>query len=100
MVKIVLLFKVNVSLDVDGGPGIIELENVTVSSPDRYELTKENFKVTLTINVYVVYLVPDKMILMRANPLQGPIPLNGPSNGFAPIKIIKSKRHVKKEVPW
>ncbi len=35
------------------------------------------------------------MIFMRANPLQGQIPSNGPSNVFAPIKIIKSKWHVK-----
>ncbi len=34
--------------------------------------------------------VRDVMILMRANPLQGPTPSNGPSNGFAPIKMIKS----------
>ncbi len=39
--KIVLLFKVNISLDVDGWPGIIELENVTVPSPDRYCINKE-----------------------------------------------------------
>ncbi len=49
------------------------------------------------------------MTLMRANPLQGPLegvgpenqdffgptPSHGPSNGFAPVKIIRSKCHIK-----
>ncbi len=36
------------------------------------------------------------MILMGENPFRGPTLSNGQSNGFAPIKIIKSKRHIKK----
>ncbi len=35
------------------------------------------------------------MILMRANPIRGSTPSNGPSNEFAHIKIIKSMRHRK-----
>jgi hypothetical protein len=51
----------------------------------------------LTINVYVFYTTQN-IILTRANPLQGPAPTNGQSNGFAPIKIINFinfKRHIK-----
>ncbi len=29
-----------------------------------------------------------------------PTPSNGPSNGFVPIRIITSKRHIKKHVHW
>ncbi len=36
----------------------------------------------------------------KSRDLQGPTPSNGPSYGFAPIKIIKSKRHIKKQVHW
>ncbi len=36
------------------------------------------------------------MILMRANPFREPTPSNGPSNGFARIKMIKFKRYIKK----
>ncbi len=36
------------------------------------------------------------MILMRENPFLVPTPSNGLSNGFSRIKIIKSKRHIKK----
>ncbi len=54
--------------------------------------------------------------MMGTNPLQGPLkdpenlgpnqksrflgptPSNGPSNWFTPIKIIKYKRHVKKQI--
>ncbi len=35
------------------------------------------------------------MILMGENPFREPIPFNGSSNGLAPIKIIKSKCHIK-----
>ncbi len=73
----------------------------------------------ITINVPVVYMVWEVMILMRATSIptflgqngtrfacchfraqksldfQG-TPSSGPSNGFARIKIIKSKRHIKK----
>ncbi len=50
----------------------------------------------LTINVPAVYLVRDVMILMLAPPLFS----NGLSNGLARIKVIKSKRHIKKQVRW
>ncbi len=63
------------------------------------------------------------MILMRENPFRGQrnematskasaiwtqkqsrfsraTPSSGPSNGFSRIKIIKSKRHIKKQVYW
>ncbi len=30
----------------------------------------------------------------------GPTPSNGLSNGFARVKIIKSKRHINKQVHW
>jgi hypothetical protein len=74
-----------------------------------------------TINVPVVYLARDVMILMRATSvtraqialaslvamsgpkkvlISWPTPSNGLSNGFARIKIIKSKRHIKKQVQW
>jgi|LakMenEpi03Aug12_release.lakeMendotaPanAssembly.Ray.scaffolds.fasta_scaffold2375757_1 hypothetical protein len=43
-------------------------------------------------------VVRDVMILMRANPLLGPS--DGPSNGFAPIKVIKSECDIKKQVHW
>ncbi len=49
----------------------------------------------LTLNVPVVCMAWDVTILMRANPFREPSPSNGPSNGFAPIKIIKSKCHTK-----
>ncbi len=51
-----------------------------------------------TINVPVVYMARDLMILMEANPFWGPTPSNGLSNGFAPIKIIKFQRQIKKQV--
>ncbi len=31
---------------------------------------------------------------------RGPTPSNGPSNVVSRIKIIKSKRHIKKQVHW
>jgi hypothetical protein len=37
-----------------------------------------------------------KSISRAKSRFSGPTPSNGPSNGFAPIKIIKSKRHIKK----
>jgi hypothetical protein len=49
----------------------------------------------LTINVPVVYMAQGIMILKGEIPFWGPTPSNGPSNGFALIKIIKSKRHIK-----
>ncbi len=52
-------------------------------------------KFSLTINVPVVYMARDVMILMGENPFRWPTPSNGPSNGYAPITIIKSKRHIK-----
>ncbi len=54
----------------------------------------------LTNNVSVVFMARDIMILMGANPFWGPTPSNGPSNGFVPIKIFKSKRHIKKQLHW
>jgi hypothetical protein len=44
---------------------------------------------TITINVSVVYMAGRKL------EISGPTPSNGPSNGFAPIKTIKSKRYIK-----
>ena len=52
----------------------------------------------LTIDVPVVYMARDLMILMGQIHFEGP-PL-GPRNGFAPIKIIKSQRQIKKQVHW
>ncbi len=37
-------------------------------------------KYEVTINVPVVYMARDVMILMRANPLQGPLEEVGPEN--------------------
>jgi hypothetical protein len=36
--------------------------------------------IDLTINVPVVYIKRDRMILMRSNPLQGPLDGAGPEN--------------------
>jgi hypothetical protein len=61
--------------------------------------------VILTIYVLVVYAARDVMILMWTNPISraksrfsGPTPSSGRSNRFPPIKIIKSKRRIKKQV--
>jgi hypothetical protein len=51
-------------------------------------------------------MVRGKMILMGENPFRGPLEGLGPKNldFFGPkvthIKIIKSKRHMKKQVHW
>jgi hypothetical protein len=63
----------------------------------KYRYFKSWLKLILTINIPVVYMARYIMILMRANPLQGTLEGVGPENrdffgnGFAPIKIIKSK---------
>ncbi len=59
--------------------------------------TSFDFRIRIiTINVPVVYMEQDvpAIILMRQVQLQRSTASNGPSNGFARIKIIKSKRHI------
>jgi hypothetical protein len=59
-------------------------------------LLPESDRDHVRFNVPVIYMARDEMILMGANQFRGPLgPSNDPSNGFVPIKIIKSKGHIK-----
>ncbi len=60
-------------------------------STDKWKRTEENF--TLTFNVPLVHTAPDVMILMRANPLQGPLEGVGPEiETFLALTWERAKR--------
>jgi hypothetical protein len=50
------------------------------------------------LTVPFVYVARDVMILMRANPLRGPLEGVGSCDGYARFARIKSERHIEKQV--